>query len=395
MTAPGERAPEAPATRPPLWAIFAITVTGITVNTLVAQSIPDILDELRAPQSLAGVVVGAATLPGIVLAPVMGLLADRYGRREVIVPCLAVFGVAGGLAAAAPSLWVLVALRLLQGAGSAGLVNLAVVLIGDHWQGYQRSRLIGRNAAVLTTSLAVMPALGGLLTELGGWRAPFLLYPLALVTALVLVRTLPRSAPRDVVLSQQLEDLWPVLRTRTVLGVLGAGTVTFALIFGLALTVLPIHLRDAFGLGAGHRGLLLGLPALTNTAVALSLGRLQRRFRRRGQLCTAAALLSVALLTVALAPSLPLLVAGILVFGAGEGLMIPNLQDLATSAGPVTSRGTVVASFVGASRLGQTVGPLAAGAGLAAAGAPATFAAGAGIAAALGAVLLAGGRRRP
>ncbi|MBW3601445.1 MAG: hypothetical protein KY434_01950, partial [Actinobacteria bacterium] len=63
----GERAREAPTTRPPLWAIYAITVTGITVNTLVAQSIPDILDALRAPQGLAGVVVGAATLPGIVL----------------------------------------------------------------------------------------------------------------------------------------------------------------------------------------------------------------------------------------------------------------------------------------------------------------------------------------
>ncbi|MBW3602185.1 MAG: MFS transporter, partial [Actinobacteria bacterium] len=345
-------------------------------------------------QGLAGVVVGAATLPGIVLAPVMGLLADRYGRREVIVPCLVVFGVAGGLAGAAPSLWVLVGMRLLQGAGSAGLINLAVVLIGDHWEGHERSRLIGRNAAVLTTSLAVMPALGGLLTELGGWRAPFGVYPLALVTGIALARTLPRSVPRDVVLSEQLGDLWPVLRTRTVAGVLGAGTVTFALIFGLALTVLPIHLRDEFGLGAGYRGVLLGLPALTNTAVALSLGRLQRHFRRTGQLGTAAALLASALVAVAVAPSLPVLVAGILVFGVGEGLMIPNLQDLATRAGPVTARGTVVASFVGASRLGQTAGPLVAGAGLAAVGAPATFAAGAGVAAALGAVLMAGGRRR-
>src|SRR3546814_443114 len=156
--------------------IFTITVTGILSNTLVVPAIPDILDAFDLPDSQAGVFVAAGTLPGIVMAPVIGILADRHGRRAVLVPCLASFGLFGLLSALSPSFQVLLVLRLLQGVGGAGLINLAVVIIGDHWSGIDRARLVGQNAAVLTLSLATFPPLGGLLTELGGWRLSFAPY---------------------------------------------------------------------------------------------------------------------------------------------------------------------------------------------------------------------------
>ncbi len=145
--------------RPPLPLIYALTITGVLANTLVAPVVPDILDDLGVSQSSAGLVLSAATLPGIVLAPVIGVLADRFGRREVLIPCLVLFGVAGTLNALAPSFTVLLILRFMQGIGSAGLVNLAVVLIGDHWEGVDRARTMGHNAAALTTALAILPPL--------------------------------------------------------------------------------------------------------------------------------------------------------------------------------------------------------------------------------------------
>ena len=140
--------------------------------------------------------MAAGTLPGIVMAPVIGVLADRFGRRAVLVPCLAAFGVFGLLSALAPTLrHARSSLRLLQGLGSAGLINLAVVLIGDHWTGLERARLVGQNAAVLTVSLAVFPPLGGLLTELGGWRLSFAPYALGLATAVLICRRLDANRP--------------------------------------------------------------------------------------------------------------------------------------------------------------------------------------------------------
>lgn len=379
---------------PPLLLIFAITVTGITVNSLITPSIPEILDGLGAPRSASGLVLAGATAPGIVLAPVMGVLADRYGRRRVLIPCLVTFGVAGGLAGLSPNLLVLVVLRLFQGAGSAGLINLAVVTIGDHWRGNERARLIGRNAAVLTVSLAVFPPLGGLLTDLAGFRAPFALYPLGMLTALWVWRRLPRVDTGVTSMREQMRGAMPYLRSRTVVGLLVAGVVLFVLIFGLMLTVMPLYLEQRFGLSASLRGVLLALPAITSTTGALLLGRVQEAVGRRRLLTGSAALFVVAFAVVGFAPALPLLVVGILIMGVGEGFLLPGLQDVAASAAPASARGTVVAVWVGAARTGQTVGPLIAGAAYAATGGPVTFLAGAAVALAMPGLLaysLAGG----
>ncbi len=91
------------ATAPPLPLIFTITITGILANTLVGAAIPDILEAFDQPDTRAGLFVAAGTLPGIVMAPVIGVLADRHGRRAVLVPCLTAFGAFGLLSALAPS----------------------------------------------------------------------------------------------------------------------------------------------------------------------------------------------------------------------------------------------------------------------------------------------------
>lgn len=374
--------------------IFAITATGITANTLIAPVLPDIVQGLGEPAGAAGLVIGATTLPGVVLAPVIGVLADRYGRRAVLLPCLVVFGCAGGLGAFAGSLEMLVVLRFLQGAGSAGLINLAVVLIGDHWEGAARSRLIGRNAAVLTVCLTTFPVLGGALGELA-WQWVFTPYWLALGTAAVLWRRLPDDhATGEGRIRDQFRRVLPGLGSPSLIALVAGGLLAFALIFGLLLTVLPLYLAQAFGLGSGARGLILAVPAVPNTATALALGRLRTRFNRRSLLLSGAGLFATGLATVGLASAVVGVVAGIFLFGIGEGLVVPTLQDLATGSAPPGGRGTMVALFVSASRLGQTLGPigaaaLAAGAG----GPPAAFAVGAVVAVGMGVVLAIAARR--
>ena len=363
--------------------IFAITVTGIMANTLIAPAIPDILGDLGITEAGAGLLVAAATLPGVVVAPVIGLLADRYGRREVVVPCLLLFGISGGMAGFAPSFPILLALRLLQGVGSAGLINLAVVLIADHWEGVDRARLIGQNSAVLTISLAVLPALGGVLTDVGGWRAAFVPYWMGLVTATGAAVVLGHTRRQDVRIGDQVRHALRFLHSPRVLTAMGSGVVLFLLIFGLLLTVLPLYLADGFGLGPTSRGLVLGLPALTATIGALSLGRLTARFGARPLVLAGSAVLTGAFIVIGEAPALPVVVTGALFYGLGEGLAVPSLQNIVAGAAPASSRGSVVAVWVGGVRLGQTAGPLLAGVALTRIDAGATFLAGAGIAAAL------------
>jgi MFS family permease len=348
----------------------------VSAYTLLPPALPDIATDFRVDASAAGLVVAAATLPGIVLAPVLGVLGDRYGRREVLASCLVVFGLAGGLAALAPTFWVLVAMRLVQGAGTAGLIGLVVSAIADHWHGPGRTAAMGRNAAVLSCSLVALPPIGGALTAVGGWRLTTASYACALLIAAAIWCRLPGTTTTDVSLSEQLRAASTTLRTRRVVGLSASGAGAFLLLFGLLLTVLPAYLADDFGLDAAARGALLAVPALTSAAAALALGRLTTRFGERSLVAAGVARFAAGFAVVAAGRSLLGVAAGLACYGLGDGLLIPTLQTAVAGAGPAATRAAVVAVFVAATRVGQTAGPLLAAPLISGPGPRATFALG-------------------
>ncbi len=343
--------------------ILAITGTGIMGNTLLAPVIPDILDEFGVADSGAGLLIAATSFPGIFMAPVIGVLADRLGRRRVLVPCLATFGAFGTAAALAPSFGFLLAARLGMGIGAAGLINLAVVLIGDHWGPQDRTRLIGRNAAFLTVCLAIMPPVGGLLAEVGSWRLALAPYSLALLTAAVAWRMLPPDRPDTTAsLRDQLGGVGEVVRRPAVMVILLGGTASFVMIFGVFLATLPIHLENEFGYGAAMRGLFLALPAVPSTLVAFNLQRVRTWMSARTLLVVCSLAFAAGFALIGASDAVALVVIGCVVYGIGEGALIPTLQDQAVELSPPEHRGAIVAVYVGAARLGQTIGPLGAAA---------------------------------
>lgn len=367
--------------RPSLTFIFTVTLTGILSNTLVTPAIPDILDEFGKPPQSAGYLVAVGSFAGIVVAPVAGFLADRYGRRIVLTVCLTIFGVFGGLAALAPTFETLLLARFLQGIGSAALVNLAVVLIGDNWSGPTRTKLIGRNSAVLTVGLAAMPLLSGASTEAFGWRATFGLYTLALGTAaaawILLDPNRPKSPP---LVREQFGDALTALRDPVLRASILAGSLVFIAIFGLFLTVLPVHLDEVFGLGAGARGLVISIPAITASLASFNLGRIRLAASARTVVIFSALALVVAFVVLGLTTTLVVAVLAALLYGTSEGFFIPMLQDVTMEAAPDEHRAAVIAVWVGFARLGQTIGPLLAGVAVGLFGTGPTFVAGSGVA---------------
>ncbi len=349
--------------------IFAVTLTSIMGNSLLSPAIPDILETFDRPPSDAGLLVAATALPGIVVAPIVGLLADRLGRRNVLVPCLAIFGAGGLAAAAAPTFETLLLARFVMGFGAAGLVNLAIVLISDTFEADRQTYWIGKNAGVLTVALATFPIVSGLLTDAAGWRWAIAPCGLGLLTAAFAWFMLDAGRPdSQLTVRGQVAGVGLALRNRTLLGTLVGGGLAFAVLFGVFLAVLPTHLEAEFGLSAGWRGLVIGLPALTSSSSAFNLGRIRRRIPIGKLLIVSAGMWVVAFALMGLATALVVLVIGTLLYGFAEGAMIPSLQATALTNAPAEHRAAVMATWTGFARLGQTTGPLAAGSILSAGG---------------------------
>lgn len=355
------------ARRPPLLLIYAVTITGILSNAVVSPVIPDILDTFNKADSRAGILVAVGGMPGIVVAPLMGFAADRFGRKVVMAPSLIVFGGFGIVAATAQSFEVLLFARLAMGFGSAGMINLAVVTIGDSFSGAERTRAIGRNSAVLTAGLAVLPLVSGLISELTSWRWSLATYSLGLVTGVLVIMKLDNVKPKQSGnISTQLREAGRILRQPIMASSLISGLILFALIFGVFLATLPVHLEDEFGLGAGWRGVILAIPAVSSTVLSMNLAWLRRTFGLRQLLVTGALVLMGSFLALGLTGTLFIVVIASVAYGLSEGALIPSMQDVVASAAPDQHRGGVLAAWVSAVRIGQTGGPLLATAMIAA-----------------------------
>ena len=104
----------------------------------------------------------------------MSPLADRFGRRRMLIVGLAIFTLASLLCGLAPSALVLNAARALQGVGAAIELSAALAVLGHEFRGAERAKAFGFWGTVVGVAVAVGPLVGGLITSGFGWRWAFL-----------------------------------------------------------------------------------------------------------------------------------------------------------------------------------------------------------------------------
>ena len=180
-------------------AVLAVAALGTFMAfvdaTIVNIAIPDIHQEFTG-SSLSSVswvlnaynIVFAAFLVG------GGQLADLLGRRRIFGLALVLFTLASAACAAAPTLGVLVAARLVQAAGAAALVPSSLAIVLEAHPGARRSHAVSIWAAIAALAAGVGPALGGVLITASSWRLVFLVnIPVGIVAFLLAGRVLVES----------------------------------------------------------------------------------------------------------------------------------------------------------------------------------------------------------
>ena len=261
-----------------LQVIFGVTLTSVMGVSSITPAFPSIIRELGISGAQVGLLLTFFTLPGIILTPLFGVVADRFGRRRLLVPCLFLFGIAGTACAFTRDFDTLLVLRALQGIGWAALGSMRTTIIGDLYSGRQRAEVMGLSTAVLNIALFCYPIVGGALA-LQGWYYPFLLSIIAIPVGILVLTKLKSPEPRSAgSLHQYLRGIGGHLKNVRLVILFVAAMLVFLIFWGTYLTYFAVHLGEAFDASPLIIGLILSSRSFGSAAVSSQLGRISHRF---------------------------------------------------------------------------------------------------------------------
>ncbi len=340
-----------------LWAIFSVTLMAIMGVSSVMSTLPLMSRGLNFPIEHVGKIITFFTLPGLFFTPIAGMLADRFGRKRVLIPALLLF-CAGGLACGfAANLNRLLAFRAVQGLGAAPLGALQTTLVADLYSGRERGTVMGLNASVLSLGTAILPAFGGLVA-IWGWDKPFLLPLFALPVAWACLRLpLPGAKPTGG-MGGYLRSTFDIMTRRSTLLIFLLPLFSFCLLYGPMVTFFPVLTDTRFSSPAHHIGLIFAAASVSAAFIAAFTGRLAARFGSRSLILLAPFFYALGLIGIPLMPGFLWLLVPVFCFGLGQGLMMPNISLLLTQIAPPEQRAVVMSLFGWMLRVGQTISPL-------------------------------------
>ena len=314
----------------------------------------------------SGISAGATGFALALTAPVWGRLADRYGRKPMLVRAMIGGGISVGLMGLSQSALQLTVLRGVQGA-SSGTVAAATALVATETPGPHLAWALGILSSAISLGSAVGPASGGLAANFVGLRAILLGGGILLLLAAVPVLFAVRESPRRIVRTAQP-------RTMEVLRLARAGTVAALAVLivaqGLQQTAYAasqqlVVLRLLELVGAKETKSLTGITfaaaGIATALASITYSRLLRRSNYRTLITVGSLLLGLALLATAAARTPSLLIATFVFASFFSGALIPAFGAMIGLEVPAVVQATVFGVASSAISLGFGLGPLLGG----------------------------------
>ncbi|TMC61370.1 MAG: multidrug efflux MFS transporter, partial [Chloroflexota bacterium] len=333
----------------------------------------------------------SASATGFALAltsPIWGRLADRYGRKPMLVRAMVGGGISVGLMGLTQSALQLTVLRGVQGA-SSGTVAAATALVATETPSEHLAWALGILNSAISLGAAAGPATGALAANFTGLRAIFLagggLLLLAAVPVLLFVRESPRRLVRAA--APPTMQVLRAARPGTVqaLVVLMVAQALQQTSFGAAQQLVVLRLLDLTGAKQAQAltGITFAGSGIATALAAVTYSRLLRRTNYRTVTTTASFLMGFTLLATALAGTPPLLIATFVISSFVAGALIPAFGAMIGLETPRSIQATIFGVGSSAIALGFGFGPLIGGFVASAAGVQAGLAVAGGIALAL------------
>lgn len=390
-----------PATRRSILLLSLATFCSMAVQRICDAMLPELsrtfsvsLAQAAQAVSVFAVVYGLAQL-------VYGPLGDRFSKFAIVTFATLACSIGSIVAVFASTLDMLLLARVMVAMAAGAVIPLSMAWVGDTVAYELRQEMLARIGVGTTLGLVSGLLVGGVMTDLLGWRWAFALMTVlyAVVGALLygdwrrqLAAPQPAAAVPAAPRVSYLRQAWGILSGRWSRIVLVVILIEGAAGFGV-LAIWASHLHEVLGLSLTASGAIVALFGLGGMGYMATARPLIRRWGERGLALIGGATAGIGALVLGLSPWWQLAVPASLVSGFGFFMLHNTLQTNATQMAP-NARGTAMSMFAALLFTGQAIGVLLAASLSARIGSVAVVVLGGVIVMALGAFFSAGIRRR-
>ncbi len=342
-----------------LWAAnFAVTAgmslvipfLPLYIETLGVHHLPDI-------ERWSGWIFSAQFVTSVFFQPIWGSIADRHGRKVMLLRAGFGMGIVTALMGLVGAPWQLLLLRLLNGVFS-GFISMAVSLQASITPNEHSGRALGTLQTGAIAGNLIGPLLGGALAEGIGFQAVFYLTGALLLVASLIVmffvhEPVKNNAQQTGKAKGQLKDLSPLLPVFVASTFIQVGMMSIE-------PIVTIYAKTIYTGGhlAFFAGLVVATSGIANLIGAPLLGRIGDRIGQRKVLTLALVMAALTYLPQALAHTMTMLLAGRFLLGLFIGGMIPSLNVLVKKLAPQRMLATAFGINSSSVFLGNLIGPL-------------------------------------
>ena len=344
--------------------IIFLTFASLLGFPIIAPALPSVRDAFNISTSDIGLVMAAYSAPGIIFIPVMGILADRYGKKKVLLPSMLLFAVGGTACAVANNTETLLLFRFLQGIGACALATINVSWAVDLFEDDERIKIMGYIGATQNIGSGILPIIGGVLASIA-WFYPFLLSLMVLPLGMYLLIFMEKESQEKIAKSANTKNFITYalqhLNDKIVIEIVFMTGAFIFIGFGALITYLPIFLKDTFNTPETIIGVIVGSRAVMGVITATRLSIITKYFSYRIIIFVSFLTLAVGMLIIPYSNNQWVIILTTMCYGGAFGLLRPSLQYLLLEHAPTNLRSTFASASNFGLRLSQTLSPIFAG----------------------------------
>lgn len=340
--------------------LLACSTLTVMAGAILAPSLPLVEKQLANSEFELTLVKLIVTLPGLfiaITAPFAGSIADKFGRKRLLLMGLLIYAVSGTSGLYLNDLYVILLGRAFLGLSVAAVMTASTTLIGDYLSGQQRQKFLGIQAAFMALGGVIFVTGGGLLADVH-WRLPFAVYGIAaillplsygIITEPAYQNNSPSKPDFDVESNTHKPTVW-VIYAFALLGMMT---------FYMVPLQIPFLLQKDLEVNNALTGLAIACSTGFGALASFSYGMLKAKLSYASLYTLSFVLLSAGLFGVYLSNDYASYLISLGITGLGSGFLMPNSSNWIIALAPLHARGKLVGGLTAAIFTGQFLSPIA------------------------------------